>query len=136
MKTNHPKCRSILVAEDNEDIRETLAEVLSLEGYEVQAVSNGQEALQYLKKASPPVLVLLDLMMPVMSGWEFLDAQKRNPKLERNPVVVLSAVPATQSLEDLEPLGTAGAISKPINLSRLLEMVGNYCLRSEEARTA
>lgn len=129
MSAVNAKCQSILVAEDNEDIRETLSEVLTLEGYRVQVASNGKEALQYLKSHPEPVLVLLDLMMPVMSGWEFLDVQKENPQLNKNPVVVLSAVPATESLEDLSPLTTAEALSKPINLSRLLETVGRYCDR-------
>jgi CheY-like chemotaxis protein len=125
------KCNSILLAEDNADIREALAEVLALEGYEVETAANGKEALERLEGDESPVLILLDLMMPIMSGWEFLDAQKENPRLEKHPVVVLSAVPATQSLDDLSPLETMDSLAKPIDITRLLQTVERYCDRKE-----
>jgi CheY-like chemotaxis protein len=123
------KCTRILLAEDNADIRETLAEVLALEGFDVETAANGKEALERLQGDISPVLILLDLMMPVMSGWEFLDAQKVNPDLEKHPVVVLSAVPATQSLDDLSPLDAVDSLAKPIDITRLLQTVERYCDR-------
>jgi CheY-like chemotaxis protein len=126
-KGARPICRSILIAEDNDDVRETIEEVLSLEGYRVYTARNGREALDTLRTIEAPALVLLDLMMPVMSGWEFLDAQRQDAVLASHQIVTVSAVPATQSLEDPTPLETAGSMQKPINLEPLLEMVREYC---------
>jgi CheY-like chemotaxis protein len=72
-------------------------------------------------------LVLLDLMMPVMSGWEFIDAQKQDAVLMSHQVVTLSAVAATASLEDHTPLRTAGALTKPVSLDPLLAKVAEFC---------
>lgn len=121
------RCASILIAEDNDDIRETLSEVLGMEGYTVHTAKNGKEALAKLGTIPTPTLVLLDLMMPVMSGWEFLDAQKANAILQPHQVLVLSAVPATQSLEDKTPLKTAGSLMKPLDLGVLLDRVRDFC---------
>lgn len=126
------KCVSILIAEDNDDIRETVAEALMMEGYTVHTAKNGKEALVQLAKLPSPALVLLDLMMPVMSGWEFLDAQKANAVLAPHQIVVVSAVEATESLEDRTPLNTAGSLSKPINLQKLLDMVRSFCGTGED----
>lgn len=121
------RCKSILIAEDNVDIRETLEDVLMNEGYSVATAANGKEALHRLSQLQAPTLILLDLMMPVMSGWEFLDAQKKNAVIAANPVVVMSAVKATQSLEDPTPLKTAGNFSKPIAIDPLLDLVKELC---------
>ncbi|MBC7693148.1 MAG: response regulator [Methylotenera sp.] len=122
-----PTCRNVLIAEDNDDIRETIEEVLQNEGYEVYATKNGKDALAKLRSIPGPTLVLLDLMMPVMSGWEFLDAQKADAVLTAHQVVTISAVAATRSLEDPRPLRTAGSIQKPISLAPLLEKVQEFC---------
>ena len=120
-------CRSILVAEDNEDVRESIADALESEGYQVYTSPNGKDALAVLPTLPGPVLVLLDLMMPVMNGWEFLDAQKHDAVLAGHQVVTISAVSPTQSLQDPEPLDTAGSLQKPINLEPLLETVRKFC---------
>jgi two-component system response regulator CpxR len=120
-------CKSILIAEDNRDIREAIQEALQSAGYEVFAEKNGKDALDKLKTLSSPTLVLLDLMMPVMSGWEFLDAQKQDAVLEPHQIVTISALSATQSLEDDTPLDIAGSLQKPIGLEPLLEKVQQFC---------
>jgi CheY-like chemotaxis protein len=120
-------CKSILIAEDNNDVREMLQDVLSCEGYDVAVARNGREALQKLTELPSPSLVLLDLMMPVMNGWEFLDAQKRSAVFAAHQVVVMSAVPATQSLEDRRPLRTAGTLPKPLSLEPLMEKIREFC---------
>ncbi len=120
-------CPSILIAEDHDDIRETLFEVLPMEGYTVHTAKNGKEALAKLGTIPSPTLVLLDLMMPVMSGWEFLDAQRANAVLKPHQVLVVSAVPATQSLECKTPLTTAGSLTKPLDLAVLLDRVRDFC---------
>ena len=125
--TKNNLCKSILIAEDNDDIRETLQEVLTCEGYEVHLAKNGKEALAKLKTLPAPTLVLLDLMMPVMNGWEFLDAQSADAVLAPHQIVTLSAVASTQSLEDATPLKTAGSLLKPIAIEPLLSKVREFC---------
>jgi CheY-like chemotaxis protein len=127
------KCRSILIADDHDDIRETLEQVLRMEGYRVHAVRNGQEALHALKEIEGPCLILLDLMMPVMNGWEFLEAQQKNAVVKPLPVVVVSAITAALALKHKDKLvSAAGYLSKPIPLNSLLEIVQQYCGPGEE----
>lgn len=120
-------CKNILVAEDNTEIRETIVEVLQNEGYQVTAAENGQAALEALATLPAPTLVLLDLMMPVMNGWEFLDAQKAQARIEPHQVVVMSALPATRTIEDSTPLETAANLSKPLDLENLLATARRFC---------
>jgi CheY-like chemotaxis protein len=83
----------ILVVEDERGQREALAEVLSRLGYEVQCAANGSEALELMRHSeSLPGLILLDLMMPVMDGWQFRAEQRKDRILADVPVVVLSAL--------------------------------------------
>lgn len=82
---------SILVVEDDEAIRETMTEILELEGYQVESRENGQVALEYLSQAKTlPNVILLDLMMPVMDGFEFCENKSHTP-FSHIPVVVMSA---------------------------------------------
>lgn len=119
-----PRSVSVLVVEDDDDIRETLAEVLTEDGYTVETARNGVQALAALKTVEPKV-ILLDLSMPVMNGREFREAQRRDPALLRIPTVVLTAVDRIrQEVSDLE---VDGAIAKPIDLSQLLSVVERYC---------
>ena len=117
-------CKSILIVEDDADIRESLHDVLEVEGYEVFAVANGQEALDRLKILPTPCLVLLDLMMPVMNGWEFLEAKQGDLKIAPIPVVIVSAVIDQAKAKSK---AAAGFIKKPIELNTLLEVVRQYC---------
>ena len=121
------QCQGILVADDNDDIREAIVEALENEGYRVSSARNGSEALEVLKGMPTPTLILLDLMMPVMSGWEFLDAQKRDARFASHQVVTISAVNPNQSIEDPTPLDTAGSIQKPFSLGKLWEKVAEFC---------
>ena len=121
------RCQSILVADDNDDIREAIVEALENEGYKVASARNGSEALEILKDLPVPTLILLDLMMPVMSGWEFLDAQKSDVRFAAHQVVTISAVNPNQSIEDPTPLDTAGSIQKPFSLGKLWEKVAEFC---------
>src|SRR3712207_6404701 len=84
----------LLVVEDDQDIRETLQQALELEGYQVSTAGNGKEALDILHLADPPSrphLILLDLMMPIMDGWEFLEKARSTNLLSGIPVVIVSA---------------------------------------------
>jgi CheY-like chemotaxis protein len=113
----------VLVVDDEEDIREAVRFSLEQEGFHVACASNGYEALQQLRVEPEPCLVLLDLMMPVMSGWQFRAAQLIDPLLSRFPVVVMSA---TSNLEDAA-IAADGLLRKPVRRERLLEVVREFC---------
>jgi CheY-like chemotaxis protein len=105
---------SVLVVDDDEAIRDVIAEVLRDEGYSVICAENGAEALRAIGRERHPDLVLLDLMMPVMSGWEVLEHLQESEELKRIPVVIVSAMTAP---------GVSEHLAKPIDLDRLLETV-------------
>jgi CheY-like chemotaxis protein len=102
----------ILVVDDDEAIRESLGDCLRDEGYDVLVACNGAQALALM--ARRPCLVLLDLMMPVMSGWEVLETMHEDPRYAGIPVVVISAMAAP---------GVAGHVQKPIDVHELLNVV-------------
>lgn len=102
-----------------------MAQLLTLEGFGTQAVSNGQEALDYLTNSPLPDLILLDLMMPVMDGWEFRRRQKEQPALSSVPVVVLSALDRSRARD----VDSAAFLKKPLDFDRLLELVRQYCAK-------
>lgn len=112
----------ILLVEDDQDIRETLQEVLLAEGYVVEIACNGQEALDCLRAATTlPNLVLLDLTMPVKDGLEFREEQQRDPILAGVPVVIMSA--ASQIEEKRLHMNVHAAIKKPFDIDVMLRTV-------------
>lgn len=119
-----PPTQPVLIVEDDPAIREALAEVLADEGYATLTAENGAEGLTCLEWVQP-CLILLDLMMPVLDGFGFRDAQRAAPALADIPVIVLSAFPA--SIETLARLDATAYLSKPVNLNRLVEVVDRYC---------
>jgi CheY-like chemotaxis protein len=115
-------CGGILVVDDDPDIRESLREVLEDEGYDVACVANGREALDHLKASSPrPCVILLDLMMPVMDGWQFRREQKLDPEIADIPLVVITATGNRPVLIDAAEL-----VMKPLDLGRLFEAIERY----------
>jgi CheY-like chemotaxis protein len=120
-----PEKGSILIVEDDSDLREALSEVLRDEGYSVAMAADGREALDRLRRHLRPSLILLDLTMPVMNGWQFRAEQRQDPALSGIPVVVLSA--GDHLAEQMIPLGIADYVRKPIELSRLLRLIERYC---------
>ena len=113
----------ILVVEDNDDVREMMAVTLELEGHSVTTAANGRQALAVLENGLKPCLILLDLMMPVMNGWELRSALQRDPRFRDIPVVIVSAVGG-------EIVGGVNAglyLSKPIDVDTLLDVVCDYC---------
>ena len=122
---------TILLVEDDFDVREALAETLRDEGYDVACAADGEEALQYLRGGARPGVILLDLMMPRMSGAEFRMVQRDDPQLSHLPVVLLSA---DSRMEDkARVLQTAGAIRKPIDLPELLATIEKFRARDATA---
>lgn len=114
---------TILVVEDNDDIRELVAETLRGEGYDVLEAEHGQHALELLDAvAEPPALVLLDLMMPVMSGVEFMSALDERGTLATMPVVVLSAGGRPEDAKQARRF-----VRKPPSQELLLKMVEEFC---------
>ena len=122
---------SILIVEDEPSIRYLITEILEDEGYRVVSVSNGLQALVYLRGYTElPRLILLDLGMPVMSGWEFREEQQRDRTLREIPVIVMSALPDLD--RKATALGVAGCLDKPIDINVLLGMVArHYQLNSQ-----
>ena len=110
----------VLVVDDDPDILEALSEILEAEGFEVRRARNGREALERLEP-EPPHLVLLDLMMPVMDGWEFAQQLKKRAYAARVPLIVLSADRNVGS--KASDIGAVGHLAKPFELAELLDMV-------------
>jgi CheY-like chemotaxis protein len=114
----------VLIVEDDADLREMMAQLLWLEGFKSASVANGREALEYLHdSAERPEVILLDLMMPVMDGWEFRRHQQADPALNQVPVIVLSALDASRAAD----LSAEAFLKKPLDFDRLIELVRGYC---------
>ena len=114
----------VLIVEDDADLREMMAQLLSLEGYNTATVANGREALDYLHDGHErPDVILLDLMMPVMDGWEFRRKQQADPSLADVPVIVLSALDQSRAVD----VNAEAFLKKPLDFDRLLQLVRHYC---------
>ena len=114
----------ILIVDDDEDIREMVACVLEVHGHSAVTARNGLEALRLLRETSTcPRLIFLDLRMPVMNGWQFLEHFAQLPRCSSIPVVVITADRSvvTRSLDRI-----AGFLLKPLNVSDILKAVGSY----------
>ena len=115
----------ILIVEDDPDNCETLGEILEIEGYRVVKAIHGQEALDLLIGGFSPCLILLDLMMPVMDGWEFRRQQKANPALATIPVIVMSGDGRIE--QKSQAVEAEGFVIKPIVIEALLEEIRRCC---------
>jgi len=119
-----PPCR-VLVVEDDDAVCEILTDLLDAAGYAVNPAANGREALGHLRSGLLPCLILLDLMMPVMDGFEFREQQLSNPLWAGIPVVVLTAL--IESARAAATLGAVAVIAKPFNIGELLEIAQQHC---------
>ncbi len=110
----------ILVVEDDEQLRDAVCDVLKSEGYDTSCAGNGEQALQILRSdGARPTLVLLDLMMPIMSGWEVLDAVALDPALSAIPFVVMSATRNQQG----RLIRDRAFVAKPFRPEQLLKII-------------
>ncbi len=113
--------QTILVVEDNDIARTGLSVILQKAGYRVIAAANGRQALEYFRAARPPDLVLLDMLMPVLDGWHFLDALRRWPRPVHVPIVVATGTILTREWANQH--GCVGFLRKPFETSELLAEV-------------
>ena len=107
----------VLIVEDDQDTREMIERFLELEGFAVRSAPNGAAALASLQRHGRPSVIVLDLMMPVMNGWQFREAQRQDSRLADIPVVVVTAAgPHAQ----LPPIDADAWLPKPLDFDRLL----------------
>ena len=117
--------RTILVVEDDSDLRDAILDVLESAGFDVFTAGDGREAFQILGNLHEPALVLLDLKMPVMDGFEFRRQLLETPGVSEVPMVVLSGDPDSQ--REARTLASHGSLDKPFREEDLLRVVARYC---------
>jgi len=110
----------VLTVDDDPDLLEVTSFVIEQEGMAVETARNGEEALALLRTGRLPSLVLLDLMMPVMNGWEFLNEVAKEPPFRQIPIVVVTAA------DHVQVTGAVEVLSKPMDLTALLRVVERY----------
>src|SRR6476469_1600253 len=122
------KAKKILTVDDDESIRQSVTEMLEMEGFEAVWAKNGQVAIDYLNRipeAELPDLVLLDYMMPVMNGKEFFREKEKNPRLAKIPVVMMTANGnLVNVMDNVESAG--GYMSKPMDYETVVKMVKHF----------
>ena len=125
--TPAPGCPStVLVVDDDADIRESISEVLEDHGYRAIGAANGREAIDRLKaEPEKPCAILLDIMMPIMDGWQFRDVQRQDPDLSTIPVVVVTAHADVD--EARNRMDVVAAMKKPIQLTELMALIAKLC---------
>jgi CheY-like chemotaxis protein len=115
---------TILIIEDEHPLRALITDILEDEGYPVASAANGLEALRYIQQVALPRLIILDLGMPVMSGWAFREEQQRDPTLATIPVIVMSALPDLN--RKAAALKVIDCLNKPLDIDRLLGTIARY----------
>lgn len=129
-KMEKPSSHEILLVEDDQMIRESLSEALQFEGFSVTTAENGADAIEKLREIKHPCLILLDLMMPVMNGWEFLSYRKTDDVLITIPVAVISAA-SDNAIK--KTIGAERVFKKPLNITALFDWIEKYCGKSNAA---
>lgn len=118
----------LLIVEDDDGARTALGDIFDCEGFPVATCANGREALDYLHSRPLPLVIILDLQMPVMNGWQFCRERKKDANLAAVPVV---AITAFQSPGELD---VDAVMQKPIDIERLMDLVRDYCRRNRRRR--
>jgi CheY-like chemotaxis protein len=117
--------RVVLVVDDDPDALESMQLLLESTGYEVLVAADGREALDLLRNHAAPCLILLDLMMPRMNGWQFIAEAKHEALLGAIPVIVLSG--GAFRKEEVLALDVAGYLTKPLEIETLFSILRKYC---------
>ena len=121
-------CGLIVVVEDDKSIREMLQVAIELEGYLCRTASNGDEAIALLKVLKVPCLILTDLMMPGMNGYEFIELASKTHTIAAIPIIVVSAAPNESQVKVMSESGKIkGLVKKPVDLDYLMKIVHSYC---------
>jgi CheY-like chemotaxis protein len=123
--------RTVLVVDDTAVLRELIADVLSLEGYDTITAADGVEALQKLTQGERPCVILMDLAMPKMDGFELAARVKARSEWESIPIVVLSALLPGRTVPD-----AAAHLAKPVPMAELLDTIAQHCGAPQPAATA
>ena len=108
----------VLLVDDDEELRGTVGAVLQAEGFEVVEARNGLHALQQLMRSPLPALILLDMTMPVMTGFEFLEYKQEDPRIREIPVIAVTAYDKVAAVP-----GVVKVVRKPFDLSQLMEVL-------------
>ena len=117
----------VLVVEDDADAREAMRSMLELHGYPVVTAADGSEALDRLRNGLKPCLILLDLMMPGMDGFQFVNEKRQDPRISAIPVVIYSGHHDAKA--NAARLGAEGYFQKPVEVESLLKLVERYRAR-------
>jgi CheY-like chemotaxis protein len=123
---------SVLVVDDDDELREGLCDLLNEKGFEAVGATDGAEALATMNEPTLPDLVLLDLGMPRMDGYEFLERREASPKMKAVPVIVISATTDTRRIHGL----VAATLPKPISVPTLLRVMNQAVMRQRQHRYA
>jgi CheY-like chemotaxis protein len=116
--------KTVMIVDDDPDIRDAFSSILEIEGYEVVCAEHGQAALDYLSSNDQrPCMIFLDLMMPVMDGWEFRDRQRQLPQHADIPVIVVTAAGRDRGTG----IDAARILQKPIGYEQIMEAIQTYC---------
>ena len=121
---------TVLVVDDHEEVRMALEALLVAEGFAVVTACEGEEALDRLRGGLRPCVILLDLMMPRLDGWQFRHAQLADPALASIPVIAFSGHESLR--ERASEMGIQDVFSKPVDPDQLLRLVGRYCKLSRQ----
>jgi len=119
--TKSNQTHTVLIVEDEEDLRELMRDALQLRGYCVVTADEGEDALRKIDDIGAPCVILLDLLMPGMNGWDFFAKVRERPELASVPVIVHS------SASSRAPAGVTRVVQKPLAFDRLVSIVGEYC---------
>jgi CheY-like chemotaxis protein len=134
LRPQSSQCNSLLIVDDNHGVREALISALRSKGYQARGAANGKEALLTLMTLKAPTLVFMDLMMPVMDGWDSLEHLSLAPEFEDTVVVTISAVNLKSRDDARIPVNAVANLQKPLSFKKVLELVHKYCGESNSAR--
>ena len=119
--TNRKLTHTVLIVEDEEDLRELMRDALQMQGYTVVTADEGTDALRKIDDIGRPCVILLDILMPGMNGWDFFDKLRERPELASVPVIIHS------SASSRAPAGATRVLQKPLAFDSLLSVVAEYC---------
>jgi CheY-like chemotaxis protein len=119
--SNLNPAHTVLIVEDEQDLRELMRDALQMRGYSVVTAEEGTDALRKLDDLGPPCLILLDLLMPGMNGWDFFERLRQRPGFASVPVIIHS------SAASRAPAGATRVLQKPLAFDRLVSVVAEYC---------